>query len=96
MSKHTKGPWEYLPGNGSECGAITSKTGWVCDFFDDPSPEDARLIAAAPELLEALEEALPMLHTSDELPMSYYKDKPGALGKALRAIEKAHKISDEC
>ena len=53
-TQHSQGPWEYLPENGSACGAITSKTGWVCDFAEDPSPADARLIAAAPGLLEAL------------------------------------------
>lgn len=41
------------------------------------------------ELLEALEAAIPLLHTGDELPLDYYKDKPSALGKALRAIAKA-------
>lgn len=55
-TQHSQGPWEYLPENGSACGAITSKTGWVCDFAEDPSPADARLIAAAPDLLEALQQ----------------------------------------
>jgi hypothetical protein len=41
------------------------------------------------ELLEALINALPNLHTGDELPMSYYADKKGVLGGALRAIAKA-------
>ena len=41
------------------------------------------------ELLEALINALPKLHTGDELPMSYYADKKGVLGDALRAIAKA-------
>jgi hypothetical protein len=41
------------------------------------------------ELLEALINALPNLHIGDELPMSYYADKKGVLGGALRAIAKA-------
>jgi hypothetical protein len=41
------------------------------------------------ELLEALINVLPNLHTGDELPMSYYADKKGVLGDALRAIAKA-------
>jgi hypothetical protein len=41
------------------------------------------------ELLEALINALPNLHIGDELPMSYYADKKGVLGDALRAIAKA-------
>ncbi len=49
---------------------------------------NARLIAAAPELLAVLKAALPLLHTSDELPMNYFADKPGVLGEALRIIAK--------
>jgi hypothetical protein len=41
------------------------------------------------ELLQALINVLPKLHTGDELPMSYYADKKGVLGDALRAIAKA-------
>jgi hypothetical protein len=41
------------------------------------------------ELLQALINALPNLHTGDEHPMSYYADKKGVLGDALRAIAKA-------
>jgi hypothetical protein len=41
------------------------------------------------ELLQALINVLPNLHTGDELPMSYYADKKGVLGGALRAIAKA-------
>lgn len=55
----------------------------------DEAVANARLIAAAPDLLEALINALPMLHTGDELPISYYADKKGVLGDALRAITKA-------
>lgn len=56
MSNHTPGLWEYLPAEACFCGAITTKTGWICEFLECPSPENARLIAAAPELLEALEQ----------------------------------------
>lgn len=101
MSKDTKGPWFVTYSNTVEYGecigvgintepsetpiCIVSKT----EKVNSIDKENARLIAAAPELLEALEYALPMLHTGDELPMSYYKDKPSVLGKALRAIAKA-------
>lgn len=92
MSNYTEGPWFVRSGTGLiikakncviACAALLRGDDW------DKAKANAQLIAAAPELLEALEEALPMLHTGDELPMSYYKDKPGALGKALRAIAKA-------
>ena len=55
MSKHTEGSWSFEPADGSICGAIVAKNAFVCDFVDDPKPEDALLIAAAPDLLEALE-----------------------------------------
>ena len=55
MNKHTEGSWRFEPADGSSCGAIVAKTAFVCDFVDDPKLEDALLIAAAPDLLEALE-----------------------------------------
>jgi hypothetical protein len=51
--------------------------------------EIAQLTDQRDELLEALEATIPLLHTGDELPLEYYKNKPSALGKALRAIAKA-------
>ena len=84
MTKHTPGPWRVVAvdwsGDGNarfEIKGIT-RTGLA----------DARLIAAAPELLAVLKAALPLLHTSDELPMNYFADKPGVLGEALRIIAK--------
>lgn len=41
------------------------------------------------DLVKVLRYALPLLHTGDELPMEYYADKPGALGRAIRAIKRA-------
>lgn len=59
MSKHTPGPWKtwtLSPDSDPECRLIvTTDDGEaeVCGIV--PNPEDARLIAAAPELLELLE-----------------------------------------
>jgi hypothetical protein len=71
-SKHTPGPWEIVREmNGrpihESLGTPIKKTGhtvaWV--EFDDLSPETSRanaaLVAAAPELLEALRAAIPCL-----------------------------------
>lgn len=54
MSKRTPGPWRYdkEPGYCSELIASHGET--VAMFYEDPSEADARLIAAAPDLLEAL------------------------------------------
>jgi hypothetical protein len=49
--KHTPGPWEY---DGKFSIGIPHKDGWT-GFLTNP--EDARLIAAAPEMLEALKAA---------------------------------------
>lgn len=68
MSKHTKGPWAVLTPNPLWCGrpiddyAITvdDHDTWICtgptwdEDKHDESLANARLIAAAPELLEAL------------------------------------------
>ena len=55
MTQHTPGLWTYEAEETGFAGAIVAKTGWICDFDTDPSPANARLIAAAPDLLEALE-----------------------------------------
>ena len=68
---HTPGPWRIEPNIGFEpdivkdneagtwpdCSVICTMNGPI-DF----SGNDARLIAAAPELLEALKEMLPIVH----------------------------------
>lgn len=76
MSKHTPGPWTFEAGGHGNCGMIVGKTSVVCDFVDDPKEADARLIAAAPELLEALEELL-------------YARTDKSEGMAIAAITKA-------
>lgn len=51
----TPGPWryDYEPGY---CGEIIASNGeLVAVFTEEPSEDDARLISAAPDLLEALE-----------------------------------------
>lgn len=48
----TPGPWKFEASNGDDCGMIVGKTRVVCDFATDPRASDARLIEAAPDLLE--------------------------------------------
>ena len=59
--QHTPGPWTYEAEETGFAGAIVAKTGWICDFDTDPSLANARLIAAAPDLLEALKVARHMI-----------------------------------
>ncbi len=54
MGKHTQGPWVV---NGNQIHAANKHETFVADVFDQngDAKANARLIAAAPELLEALE-----------------------------------------
>ncbi len=62
--KHTKGPWTWIDGEGSELGAIMSGQKTICDFGNreqyyptegsEPSLPDRNIMVAAPDLLEAL------------------------------------------
>lgn len=64
-TKHTAGPWRYELEKGF-CGDIIASNGKIiASFIDEPSADDARLIAAAPELLEALR-SLSELYNSDD------------------------------
>lgn len=65
MTKHTPGPWVVIPStpqDGVNCWWVHSATGVDIAIVNGPqNPEteaDARLIAAAPELLEALQHIL--------------------------------------
>ena len=58
MSKHTPEPWHVIPGSPLEVG---SSEFVICNLLAPDTNEsalaDARLIAAAPELLECLKDA---------------------------------------
>lgn len=81
MSAHTKGPWRtntapviWADGTGFHCieaGACGAGCGGF-SFGSYMSPADARLIAAAPDMLEALQEA--------RLQITYLHEKFAATG----------------
>lgn len=53
MNKHTQGPWRYWKERGY-VSELTATNGTLIAGFDtDPSEANARLIAAAPDLLES-------------------------------------------
>ena len=90
-SKHTPGPWSYLPRHIAESEPeVRAPAGWlICCTAGD---EDARLIAAAPELLEALKA---MVHEGRGASIALAgfgfttKDLNAAAACALTAIAKA-------
>ncbi len=62
MSKHTPGPWSDRNGRIFKTDHQELTIANVGRAFDgDYSPANARLIAAAPDLLEALRKALPAI-----------------------------------
>ena len=95
--KGTPGPWEFVPESEEDrygdvdMGGFRSASGWVCKFGDGrlyyplegtpPEPADARLIAAAPELLEALELVLGNGLDSEGLAAAHAKAR-AAIAKA--------------
>ena len=54
MNNHTPGPWKLAPGESSRVYLIDGPDGAVGEFVDCRKQADARLIAAAPELANAL------------------------------------------
>jgi len=70
MGKHTDGPWvlelegHYTPGCGEHPHIVAADGTVVMDgewYSSVPDLDNARLFCAAPDLLEALEEAMSML-----------------------------------
>ena len=71
-AKHTPGPWEFGPNHSSTglAGQLVVRPAgefphgeWVADvgsMYDDHREANARLIAAAPDLLKALEKIIEM------------------------------------
>lgn len=82
MSKHTPGPWHH------EIDTVFIRDGVsvqpVTHHMDSQGMADARLIAAAPDLLEALEAMLLGWETGRG-----YSDAENQIGKARAAIIKA-------
>ena len=80
VGKHTPGPWKVTEGQRTLANVsattkrgLTKSVAQVGGFFRDDREYNARLIAAAPELLEALQDAVEYLknHLPDEVLASH-------------------------
>lgn len=87
--KHTSGPWRAIAASkvGKTVGIYDADGGLIAKTGNRGSAKaDARLIAAAPELLEVLKAA--------EMPLALYRaygwpDRDGVLNKVKASIAKA-------
>ena len=98
MTGHTKGPWEFDPphDNGTYEGAFYSGDEAVCKFGDSetfyntcgdaPSTANAHLIAAAPDMYEALKELVRIDNSYEQVTASM---ESAAFDAAEKAISKA-------
>lgn len=92
-SKHTPGVWTAaLEGNGFN-GAIYVMAGSeeICEVFDDsetaemPAVANARLIAAAPDLLELLKRVAEADSSNDDIRTAWWEERAEAIAKATGA-----------
>ena len=84
-TKYTKGPWEFAEFPKAKDWDVASDTTPVCSgYLNDEGKANARLIAAAPELLEALEMVAQHAPASGPL---WHGSEP--MTKARAAIAKA-------
>lgn len=99
--KHTPGPWNRIIADGytvrhpqvySDAGPVANAT-WLGDGRIDELNANARLIASAPELLEALKDIAQCMASREFGECCGYSERllpvKDALGNALAAIKKA-------
>lgn len=90
---HTPGPWHPLEDPYEDCIVAANGDHVVCcgHDYDEygiiPNGADKRLIAAAPDLLQAAREALETLHSAEKL-----MDCIGAANRLRDAVRKATEI----
>ena len=99
MSKHTPGPWQHsvrLSASENHRGfSIWTADGWALADVQ-PADEDgtegeanARLIAAAPDLLEALKRMASIIDKMGDMPDGFIHPSPWQTLKCEEALEQA-------
>lgn len=87
MSDHTPGPWRYKADGGNYMRIFCSNDqGWGDNLCGYCGEANARLIAAAPDLLEALTALLPYTRACEDM---LNATPTGQIRLARRAIAKA-------
>ena len=83
---HTPAPWKIDGAHSTRVLLINDAKGYaIGEIVDTRNPANAKLIAAAPDLLEALLTALPYVEDHEE--SNVYKR--GAVARALKQIRTA-------
>ena len=85
MSKHTPGPWFFLHDRNGRLQVGPSINYTVAEMCVTPlegQEANARLIAAAPELLEALTDCVEHMHWTQPLGEAALKKAKAAIAKA--------------
>jgi hypothetical protein len=87
-TKHTPGPWYVTRHNDLQYSISQKETGYdeMIEALDEEDEANAKLIAAAPELLEALKECRKWYENNTD---RLYPDTPICFSNALSAIQKA-------
>jgi len=85
-TKHTPGPWEVVKIKTSTGNYVYRKGSSVDHVATCGNPANAHLIAAAPELLEALKEAQKALLICKPI-MAHYAEPQAAYAKVAQKIE---------
>ena len=85
---HTPGPWLTAATPNIGRPAVTDRDGWMIVPRVE-SAADARLIAAAPAMLEALLDALPYVEDVLSDPAALACFKPGTVQRHAKAIRAA-------
>jgi len=84
-AKHTPAPWRYKATSGFDYGSTQYWVPGICVNIDTEA--DARLIASAPELLEALKAFVNVCDNAS--PMEFVKELGLVVEPARQAIAKA-------
>lgn len=86
MSRYTKGPWRVSNMNEYD---VCCDYGYIAECMSTDGKANARLIAAAPELLEALKELLPMQGCVQCQELYSHCDRHGYIVDTIKKCEQA-------